>query len=283
MTDTSADSGGFKYTSIERGSNGDDSTTKYTRKDKPNKYGYSKISVRQGSYYNEGILDINGKQLLPENIKFLVNSIQDTIALVQERLFKFVDLRRLAADPSYFKTIKGYNFAAPYSCGLAMVIINDRYFYINDTGEKVFSTDYDFAESFFADRALVVKKDHKFIIDTHGKVVANVPYDQISPYSDFVWQVIRVSKNVYKSGFINREGKEVVPLIYDEVIFYDPEFNRGLVRIKNKMGFLDEHGKVVIPVKYDDAEAFNRKGLSYVILDGRGFYIDVNGNEKEQD
>ncbi|MGB4775629.1 MAG: WG repeat-containing protein [Daejeonella sp.] len=280
MADTENDSGGFKYTSIENGNkSGHDSTTKYTRKDKPNALGYAKISIRQGNNYYEGVLDGNGKQLFPMDAQLLVNSIQDTIALVQEgRGSMFVNLKMQAADPAYYTKVKRYDSAEPYSCGLAKVNIQNDWFYININGEDAFNTSYDFVESFYADRALVKTGEKFSIIDTKGKVIATLPYDQVNTFSPYVWQVTRVRKDIFKSGFVNRDGKEVVPLIYDEVDDCDPEFNRGWVRIKNKIGFLDQYGKVVIPVKYESAEIFD-KGKSYVTLDGRGFYIDVNGNE----
>lgn len=50
------------------------------------------------------------------------------------------------------------------------------------------------------------------------------------------------------------------------------------MQINGKLGFIDKAGKLVIPAKYDDAESFH-SGKARVLLNGRRFYIDRNGNE----
>jgi hypothetical protein len=59
------------------------------------------------------------------------------------------------------------------------------------------------------------------------------------------------------------------------------DFHEGhaCVELKDKYGFIDRTGKEVIPLKYDYAEAFNEetKGLAKVKLGDREFYIDTTG------
>ena len=45
-----------------------------------------------------------------------------------------------------------------------------------------------------------------------------------------------------------------------------------------KFGFIDKCGNMVIPAKYDYAMHFCN-GKTLVVLNGRYFYIDRNGNE----
>ncbi len=79
-----------------------------------------------------------------------------------------------------------------------------------------------------------------------------------------------------KHGFIDKTGKEVIPLKYDDSAF----FTDGLVKVelKGKSGFIDKIGKIVIPIKYDDANMFN-EGLAGVQLKGKWGYIDRSGKE----
>jgi hypothetical protein len=92
------------------------------------------------------------------------------------------------------------------------------------------------------------------------------------------WQVTRVKGDVYWSGFVDLQGKEVVPLIYDEMGYFQPEVRRTRAGIKEKFGYLDELGNVAIPSQYEYAEIFD-KGKARVMLNGRDFFIDPDGKE----
>ena len=80
----------------------------------------------------------------------------------------------------------------------------------------------------------------------------------------------------FKRGYIDRTGKEIIPLKYDAA----RNFSEGLawVKLNGKYGFIDRTGKEIIPLKYDDAWDFN-KGLAKVELNGKYGKIDKVGNE----
>jgi hypothetical protein len=50
------------------------------------------------------------------------------------------------------------------------------------------------------------------------------------------------------------------------------------VALDDKWGFIDKTGKEVIPLKYDAMEEFS-DGMAKVELDGKTLYIDRQGNE----
>ena len=56
------------------------------------------------------------------------------------------------------------------------------------------------------------------------------------------------------------------------------EYYEGLARVSlnGKLGFIDKTGKEVIPIKYDDAWGFS-EGLAFVELNGKLFYINKRG------
>jgi hypothetical protein len=252
---------------------------KYTSVAATNARGFAKVTLRTGDNYAEGIIDASGKEVIPPRTELLVNAIDGATALVQKgRGFVFVDLERQRADPSHLDKARVYQFAEHYSCGLAMVTLDDAWFYIDPAGNPCFNATYNFAESFHNDRALVMNGEHKRIIDTKGHVVAELKYDQVNLYSPWRWQVTKIKNDVYWSGFVDLDGKEVVPLIYDEMGYYDPEVKRTRAGIGNKLGFLDEYAKVAIPIQYDYAEIFSR-GKARVMLGGRNFFIDPSGKE----
>jgi hypothetical protein len=62
---------------------------------------------------------------------------------------------------------------------------------------------------------------------------------------------VAVALNDDKWEVIDKTGKEITPLKYDEV--YDFRDGFAMVRLNDKWGFIDTTGNVIIPLKYDFA------------------------------
>jgi len=77
-----------------------------------------------------------------------------------------------------------------------------------------------------------------------------------------------------KWGFIDKNGKVVIPLIYEEALYF--EEGLGSVKQNGKYGFVDRNGTIVIPTVYDKFEPFS-EGLVAVSKDGKYGYLDKNG------
>ncbi len=69
-----------------------------------------------------------------------------------------------------------------------------------------------------------------------------------------------------KWGFINKIGKEIIPIKYQ----YAQNFSDGLaaVMLNKKWGFVDSNGKLVIPLKYDLVHESFSNGKAVVSIDG---------------
>lgn len=240
---------------------------------------YSKVTKREGEVHYEGIVDARGRYWVPFMSELLVQDITDERALVQYgNKFLFVPLGGEAYVEADFQDVDGFQYAMPYRCGLAVVVVNDRWFYINESGERAFQDEFEFAESFCQDCALVKQADRYRLIDTQGRTIADLDYDSVSPQSEWCWQVTDSSKGAFKSGFIDRRGQLIGELEYDEVGYFDPNVNRIRVGKNGLYGFLDERASVVIPIEYEYAEVFD-KGRAKVVRDGREFEIDPDGHE----
>lgn len=121
-----------------------------------------------------------------------------------------------------------------------------------------------------------------------GKQISNVQYDAfMDDFGIFKNGYAAVNVGAYRDpndmwekiggkwGFIDRTGKEVVPIKYDSVDF----FNEGLAKVclDGKCGFVDARGVEVIPLKYNDVQSFEN-GRAKVSLNGKEFHIDKKGN-----
>ena len=78
-------------------------------------------------------------------------------------------------------------------------------------------------------------------------------------YDDFANGLAMVTK-AGKKGYVNQEGKVVIPLVYEEAM----QFSEGMAAVKkgSRWGFIDSTGKEVVPCEYSDANSFsNGRGL----------------------
>ena len=90
---------------------------------------------------------------------------------------------------------------------------------------------------------------------------------------DCICGLSKVSKNG-KIGYADKQGKEVIPLLYSEGL----TFNEGMVAVKKegKWMYLDSTGKAITEGVFDDASSFD-SGLAVVAKGGLYGYINKTG------
>ncbi len=166
-----------------------------------------------------------------------------------------------------------YDFAGPFSEGLAAVKINGKWGFIDKTDKLVIPAKYDAAWSFLEGLARVRINGKFGFIDKTDKLVIPAKYDAVSDFYDGL-ALVEING---KYGFIDKADKLVIPAKYDDAW----SFSEGLVRVQinGKWGFIDKTDKVVIPAIYDYVWDDFKNGKARVELNGREFYIDKNGNE----
>jgi hypothetical protein len=80
-----------------------------------------------------------------------------------------------------------------------------------------------------------------------------------------------------KCGYIDKTGREVVPIKYDEA----SKFSEGMaeVRLGSKWGFVDKVGNEVVSFKYDEAARFS-EGMAAVRLGDKWGWISIHALAK---
>ena len=104
----------------------------------------------------------------------------------------------------------------------------------------------------------LVEKDGKHgYVDKDGKVIVPIMYDE---GMNFVEGMAGVMVD-HKWGYIDSTGKEIVKPQYSEVY----SFNEGLAAVsqKDNWGFIDHNGNIAIPLQYTNARCFS-SGLAPV-------------------
>lgn len=119
----------------------------------------------------------------------------------------------------------------------------------------------------------ITKKDVEKLEKWITEPVAYFPI--MGPFKEGLASVSKQnSAGYYKCGYINTDGKIVVPLKYDEA----QDFSNGLacVSLNGKSGFINRNGKVVVPLIWDAADSFS-EGLAVVEINDKSGCIDITG------
>lgn len=158
------------------------------------------------------------------------------------------------------------------------------YGFINNEGSLVVDFRFNLAKEFQDGLSLVYfPGQHKYgFINVNGVVsYIEKSYSEVNSFSEglaLVYSTImKEGTLIYAYGFINKQFKETIPLIYDEA----RSFKCGLAAVKNydlgeKWGFIDKTGKQVIPFIYDQVGDFN-DGLAFVKLKN-----EIEGQKRHQ-
>ena len=147
---------------------------------------------------------------------------------------------------------------------------------------------------FHEGRAWFYKNEKYGFIDKIGNVIVPAKYDQVADFKEErAWVAYRNDEGRLKCGYIDLDGKEVVPIKY-QVPFGEGEtptdFSEGLAALPLRTdeydspvyGYIDKMGNEVIPAKFSIAGDF-KNGIALVDLEN---YIDktgkvLTGNELE--
>ena len=143
--------------------------------------------------------------------------------------------------------------------------------------EIVSGLDYDSAGSYanfswtefgsaggFSDGLLAVGKEGKWgFIDKNGKVIVPLQYDGVYTFSEGLALVVKDTKY----GYVDKTGNEVITPTYANAW----SFSEGLAGVRTgsyslsgRTGFIDKTGKVVIPLEYDMVSKFS-EGFAVVM------------------
>lgn len=160
-----------------------------------------------------------------------------------------------------------YHGTNSFSEGLAAVLIDWKYCYIDKKGQVVISTDYDDINSFSCGIACVKKDDKYAYIDKSGNIVIDFEEDNTERrYED---DLLCTQNETY----LDTNGNVVI----DDNFEMAQPFSEGLACVKKdgKYGYIDKKGNVVIDLKYDTAYDFS-EGLALVGKDDQYSYINYN-------
>lgn len=167
-----------------------------------------------------------------------------------------------------------YDGISEFYEGLAVVKLNNKWGFIDKTGEEILPLIYDEASPFSDGLAVVRQGEKLFVIDKSGKEIFPIHYEAISSMG-FREGLVVVKKDG-KCGYMDKTGKLVIPATFS----WAADFSEGLAQIEQngKYGFIDKYGKVVIPATFYEAYKFSQ-GVAQIRYSFIGPYglIDKSG------
>ena len=146
-----------------------------------------------------------------------------------------------------------YDESYSFSEGLAVIAKDDKYGFIDTKGNEVVPCEFDYADSFIDGKASVRKGEKVMVIDKSGKVVFTASDGNSYTFIDGLARVTKEINGDYLTGFIDINGKEVIPCIYSS--WYD--FSEGLVAVSKDgiNGYVDKDGKSTFDYLSEDIVA----------------------------
>ena len=192
---------------------------------------------------------------------------------------------------------------------LAIVGLKDKSGVINDKGYFIVKPKYDTIDPFSEGRAVVNDLRGFKVIDESGKEITEKAYSIIvGEYKEGRVRAVEIDEHgQYLYGYLNKRGKEVIPIIYETAsdfvqgkaivktkegrfqlinltgtviqtyhFPYVGNYGEGLLSFKKvnegKIGYIDERGKIVIEPQFSNGETF---------LDGRAIVsLSENNNDR---
>jgi len=219
-----------------------------------------------------------------------INSRKNNMPNYRYAFFSFLFLcAQLFAQKNYScineKGTTVFNFSAEYvnefSEGLAAFqkLVNNQWLwgFVNKSGEIVMEPTYEKVKDFRFGCCWVKPVNGDFVlINKTGQVISEKSYKKVGIFMEEMCAVY----DDLKMGFINAEGKEVLPCIYTG----SPAYSDGLVCLckadatTELYGFFDKTGKQVIPFKFKQGGFSNfYNGECRVQVNGKTSLINKKG------
>lgn len=163
-----------------------------------------------------------------------------------------------------------YDEISEYKDGMALVKMDENYFFIDREGNHLFNEFFEDAYSFSNGFAAVKKNNAWGFINKSGSEIINCQFEQVNSFKENLASV----RTNNKWGFINNSGNIIIPCQYDVV----KDFNerRAAVMKDNKWGFVDTSGKIISDCQYDSVNNF-QEGYASVMKNGKWGFINESG------
>ena len=188
------------------------------------------------------------------------------------------------------KVTKNYQYFALYAQNKWGVINQDgdevitpsyqEMIIIPNEEKDVFVCTYDIDEQTGTYKTKAINSKNEEIFTAYEQVEA---IDNIHKNNNLWYEknILKVSKNG-KYGLIDLNGKELLPIEYDEITVLDGMENSIIIKKDGKVGLVNDNGSILIEVNYKDIRALGETYKDgYITIDDAGKYGVVSATKKQ--
>lgn len=225
-----------------------------------------------------GILDQTGKLILDLNYDEISQTLVNELVGVKSRgKYGIFSLKTKRLEIS-----EKYTYAPEFIYNVAVVHENGKYGLLGTHLKTILPPQYDSIGT-ISKKIVVVGNENKYgYLNLQGKIVVPLIYDKIEDNPYRFEDRIRVRLGD-KWGVIDPKGEKITDFVYDEIQQYSSDL-AGFYR-DGKGGYINRDGKVVIPARYDFVDWFEKKiafvgnlnptdsNLYYGVIDKTGEFI----------
>ncbi len=228
--------------------------------------------VKSGSKW--GFINREGKTAVPVVYEY-VSIFSDGLAEIRVNgKSGFIDATgKVVIQPAFEKVF-------PFSEGLAGVVVSGRLGYIDHTGLMKIEPRFDVpkwtngkASDFPSDVPRVCLGDGWGYLNKNGVFTLPEGWKRFKRSPSFFIEGLAAASLNGKAGFIDKNGNEKIPFIYDECSFFRDGY--AAFRSNSKWGLIDRTGKGIIPGTYKNLQVPSEGLIRFSKGDGTGF-IDLN-------
>ncbi len=162
---------------------------------------------------------------------------------------------------------------------LAIINENNKNGIIDLKGEYKVYPIYDSISPFKEDRAVFIKEGSMGIMDEEGNVITKKSYGIVGYFNDGRAVVGDSKSGDYKYGYIDRNGKEIIHLKYENADNFKDDI--ALVKVKDyEYSLIDKDGKILNSYKYYFVSQYGDGVMMFSETpEGAYGYIDEEGNK----
>jgi hypothetical protein len=227
------------------------------------------------------LINLQGKELIPAKFPFL-GTVADGLCVVNRDakwgVYNLAGKEVLATE--YDNILLGFdnNSGNVRKVPAIIAVRNKKYALYSRDGKALTSFEYDNIHPGFADAEKITffkRNNLTGFIDMNGKEVIPPIHEAVtSIFKGIFWSV--------KSGrlaLFNKKGEQLTDFKYSGLGYEEFKSGYAAVQIDDKLGFVNLKGQEVVPVKYDKILSDFEKGKAKVVLNGRELYVDPTGKE----
>lgn len=238
-------------------------------------YAVVKVDVTGGGHYRYTYMDTEGK-LFGQPRYLAATSFSEGYAAVQGNDKNWMVLnKRFVATANNLP----YDEIANFHEGLARVKIGDRYGFIDTLGNLKIAMRDDYCDYYFSEGLCVVKREGRFgYMDMTGKIVIPCRFTYADAFSCSRAVVSESAPGesgmITERGVIDHEGNYVVEeKKFDFIETFSEDY--AVASKDGKKGFIDVNGRVVIPMIYENARSFH-EGYAAVRVDRKWGFLKLD-------